>query len=284
MAGASAYNWIKANKTLVERLLLDDDVSSLAGGGSMTLAGSEGAFDLTLANTNGSFLPANIDGPLTDTTAIQCPNNYSVYDNARNRASVAYNATPSGGSWGVGCWVKPLTNFKSAFGNLGCIWSAGGTSTSNTKILRWHDYQEGDPSFRVRANAGAGTIFAAKQTSPPSGGVWTWYYCQYILAGASSEIKLYQNGELVTTTTVALSNYGNWSGTEVALWGQNVASGGQEGFDGAIWDWFVLNDDLDATEVASLYDLYLASGGGSKHAWLVRHPARRRRKVASNAD
>ena len=28
----------------------------------------------------------------------------------------------------------------------------------------------------------------------------------------------------------------------------------------------------------------VASGGGSKHAWLARHPARRRRKVASNAD
>ena len=42
-------------------------------------------------------------------------------------------------------------------------------------------------------------------------------------------------------------------------------------------------DDWSAAVLAA-YDALLPSGGGGKHAWLARHPARRRRKVASNAD
>jgi hypothetical protein len=260
MSASHAYAWIKANMSLASHLPLNDDVSGLALGGSMSLADTEGLLTMSLVNTGtAATLPTNIDGPFPGTTAISCPNNHIVNTTAQNYAvATLTNVVPLNTSFAFGFWFRPSGASQSAFLQNSSIATVSGDSRSAPKAVLWDSYEgQVGPHARIRDSNGAGTMHYLPYAAAALG--WHLGIFSYTYAAAASFAELFIDAVSVGTVACNAGQFGGFACDKFKLWGEkNFPSDthSSAGFAGALCDAWLVHSTISGAEAATILAQY----------------------------
>lgn len=201
-----------------------------------------------LTKTGGSYISECI---LSNCADLAVGNNLTISDASQNGLDNLTDFT-------IGGWLK-FDTLPTA-GNYAFIWTKHTTGPGNSSYNITVDNVAGTYRFFAQVNDQDGINYSyAYATTSPNLTTGTWYHLAVSFDGASSALKIYQNGtEIRSATLTGVNDVQNSSSNFYINSRTDVAPNG--GYDGKYDEVFFANTDLASTTISDIY----AGGSGTE--------------------